>query len=335
MSAIHFPKIETALTKLLPIEFPIIMAPMLLVSNARMSISALKSGIAPCIPALNYRTDKDFRHAIAQIRAEAKGPIGINLIVNKSNIRYPEQLNTCIDLGIEFIITSLGTPEEVIRRCKPSGIKVFCDVTDHVYAKKVEDLGADALIAVNKEAGGHCGPYPASELIPKLLDTCKIPVISAGGVGTGGQMYSRLHRDGACGVSVGSIFIATEESEVSKEYKQACIDYGAKDIVLSTKISGSPCTVINTPYVQKIGTTQNGLERLLSKNKSLKKYVKMLTFMKGMRAIEKAAFSATYATVWCAGPTIEHVHSVEPVGDIVERLIREYYEAVGAGVGRS
>ena len=61
----------------------------------------------------------------------------------------------------------------------------------------------------------------------------------------------------------------------------------------------------------------------------------MLTFMKGMRAIEKAAFSATYATVWCAGPTIEHVHSVEPVGDIVERLIREYYEAVGAGVGRS
>ena len=195
--------------------------------------------------------------------------------------------------------------------------------------------GGYALIAVNKEAGGHCGPYPASELIPKLLDTCKIPVISAGGVGTGGQMYSRLHRDGACGVSVGSIFIATEESEVSKEYKQACIDYGAKDIVLSTKISGSPCTVINTPYVQKIGTTQNGLERLLSKNKSLKKYVKMLTFMKGMRAIEKAAFSATYATVWCAGPTIEHVHSVEPVGDIVERLIREYYEAVGAGVGRS
>ena len=61
---------------------------------------------------------------------------------------------------------------------------------------------------------------------------------------------------GADGWSVGSLFIASEESDVSQEYKQACVDYGEKDIVMTTKLSGTPCTVINTPYVQKVGTKQ-------------------------------------------------------------------------------
>lgn len=322
-------KIETPLTEMLGIEYPIIMAPMFLVSNARMLTQALKAGITGCVPALNYRTDAEFRAAVKQIRQDAKGPIGVNLIVNKSNVRYHEQLRTCVDLHIDYIITSLGSPEEVIKMCKPEGIRVFCDVVDVNYAKKVEDLGADAIIAVNKEAGGHCGPYPAKELIPRLREACKLPIISAGGVGTGAQMYARIHDDGACGVSIGSPFIATIESDVSQEYKQACVDYGAKDIVLTTKISGSPCTVINTPYVQKIGTDQNWLEKTLSKNKSLKKYIKMLTFIKGMRAIEKAAFSATYKSVWCAGPSIEFVHSIRTVEAIVEDFVNGYYEELG------
>ena len=125
---------------------------------------------------------------------------------------------------------------------------------------------------------------------------------------------------------MGSPFIATTEAPVSDEYKQACVDYGAKDIVLTTKISGSPCTVINTPYVQKIGTQQNAFERILSKNKRLKKYVKMLTYSKGMKSVEKAAFSATYKTVWCAGPSIEYTKSIESVSTIIERLKREYKE---------
>jgi nitronate monooxygenase len=206
---------------------------------------------------------------------------------------------------------------------------VLCDVVDEHFAKKVEDLGADALIAVNKEAGGHCGPYPAKELIPRLLANSKLPVISAGGVGTGAQMFHRMHDDGACGISIGSPFIASLEAPVSQEYKQACVDYGAKDIVLTTKISGSPCTVINTPYVQKIGTKQNALEAFLSKNKTLKKYVKMLTFFKGMKSIENAAFSATYKTVWCAGPSIEYVHAIRPVHDIIDELVKGYYEELG------
>lgn len=317
-------RIETPLTEMLGIRYPIILAPMFLVSNEAMTIAALRSGITGCIPALNWRTDEQMRDGIRQIREAADGPIGINLIVNKSNIHYKRQLQTCIDMEVDYIITSLGSPREVIDRCKPAGIKVFCDVVDADYARKVEDMGADALIAVNKEAGGHAGPMLSSELIPLLRETCDLPVISAGGVGNGAGIWKRIHEDGAVGVSMGSLFIATREAPVSEEYKQACVDYSARDIVLTTKISGTPCTVINTPYVQEVGTTQNWLERLLSRNKKLKKWVKMLTFAKGMRSIEKAAFSSTYKTVWCAGPSIEYVRDIEPVADIVDRLVREY-----------
>jgi nitronate monooxygenase len=291
-----------------------------------MSIEAIKAGIAPCIPALNWRTDDQMRAGLAEIRSKAGGPIGINLIVNKSNIHYKRQLATSVDMKVDFIITSLGSPEEVIRQCKPHGIKVFCDVVDVAYAEKCEKLGADAVIAVNKEAGGHAGPMMSTELIPLLRSKVSIPVISAGGVGDGAGIWKRVNTDGAVGVSMGSIFIATPEAPVSQDYKQACVDYGAKDIVLTTKISGSPCTVINTPYVQEVGTKQNWFEKFLSKNKSLKKYVKMITFYKGMKAVEKAAFNSTYKTVWCAGPSIEYTHAIRPVKEIVEELIVQYHE---------
>ncbi|MDX1350211.1 MAG: nitronate monooxygenase, partial [Putridiphycobacter sp.] len=245
---------------------------------------------------------------------------GVNIIVNKSNPKAMAQLEASVELNVDFIITSLGNPKAVIDACKEKGIKVLCDVIDLKFAQKVEQLGADAIIAVNNKAGGHAGNLSPEELIPQLVKHCQIPVISAGGVGTKKELEYILGL-GAAGVSVGSIFIASEESDVSTDYKQACVDYGSKDIVMSTKVSGTPCTVINTPYVQKIGTKQNWLERLLSKNKRLKKWVKMFTFVKGMKSIEKAAFSATYKTVWCAGPTIEYTKSIRPVKSIIEDLV--------------
>lgn len=319
-------RIDTELSRMLGIRYPIIMAPMFLVSNARMTIEGIKAGITGAIPALNYRDDKSFRLALDEIRRECDGPVGINLIVNKSNIRLKEQLQTCLDYKVEYIITSLGSPQMVIEACKPKGIKVFCDVIDLPFAKKVEAMGADAIIAVNKEAGGHAGPTSAAVLVPQLVKACNVPIISAGGVGRGDQLIEKLEW-GACGASIGSMFIASNEAEVSMEYKQAIVDYGAKDIVMTTKISGSPCTVINTPYVQQIGTKQNWLEAFLNKNRTLKKYAKMLTFYKGMKALENAAFSATYKTVWCAGPSIEYVHAIRPVKEIVDTLIQEYAAA--------
>jgi nitronate monooxygenase len=314
------------LCDLLGIEFPVIMAPMFLVSNEKMIIEALKSGITGAIPALNFRTTDELRNTIKSIKAISDKPFGINLIVNKSNFRYKDQLQVCCEEQVDFIITSLGSPEETIKLAHKYGVKVFCDVTDVKFALKVEKLGADAIIAVNKEAGGHAGQLSYKQLIPELVSNCNIPIISAGGIGDGKGIKDMLDC-GAAGVSMGSVFIASVEAPVSQEYKNACVDYGAKDIVMTTKISGTPCTVINTPYVEEIGTKQNWIERFLSKNKRIKKWFKALTFIKGMKKLEKAAFSSTYQNVWCAGPSIEFTKEILSISEIVHNLKEAFLKA--------
>lgn len=315
--------ISTWLTRTFDIKYPIIMAPMFLVSNDKMLIEAYKNGIIGCIPALNYRTPEEMEVAMKDLKQKCESKFGVNLIVNKSNIHLKKQLEVLVRNPPAFVITSLGSPEETIKLLKPLGVKIFCDVVDVLYAQKVEKLGADAVIAVNSGAGGHAGNIAASILVPMLKEHCKIPVISAGGVGTGAGLLSTLAL-GSEGVSIGSPFIATFESGVSQEYKDAVVNYGANDIVMSSKISGSPCSVILTPYVKKIGIDQNFLESFLSQNKTAKKYVKMLTYYKGMKAVENAAFAATYKTVWVAGPSIEFIHKIDTVKNIIERIISEY-----------
>ncbi|MBI1183702.1 nitronate monooxygenase [bacterium] len=313
---------QKTLTQILGISYPVIMAPMFLVSNEAMVIAAGKAGITGAIPALNWRSTELMKKGIEQIKAASDAPFGINLIVNKSNIKYKEQLHTLCELGVDYLITSLGNPKETIEAAHANGIKVFCDVTDLKYALKVQELGADAVIAVNSNAGGHAGNIPKNELIALLQQEVEIPIISAGGVGNAKELKETLAL-GVAGCSVGSIFIASSESPVSDEYKQACIDYGKSDIVMTTKLSGTPCTVIKTPYVEEIGTKQSFLESLLNHNKRLKKWAKMLTFYKGMKSLEKAAFSATYKTVWCAGPTIENTKAVRPIAQIVNDLVKD------------
>ena len=309
-----------SLSKILNIEHPIIMAPMFLVSNVAMTIEAANCGIAGCVPALNYRTDEEFRAALAELQKMNK-PYGINLIVNKSNYKLEEQLASCIEYKVPFIITSLGNPKKVIDLAHKNGMKVFCDVSDMEYAAKAASLNPDALIAVTNEAGGHCGQLTPEEFIPQLCRTFpNVPIISAGGVSRKAHVDKMLNL-GSCGVSVGSIFIASDESPVSIDYKNACVNYGAKDIVLTTRLSGVPCTVINTDYVKSIGVKENFLERILNKNKFIKKWAKMIIYARGMNKLKKAAFSATYQNVWAAGKTIEDVKAILPVKKIVEKLV--------------
>lgn len=313
---------KQSLQEMLNITHPVIMAPMFLVSNVAMTIAGMESGVAACIPALNYRTLEELRESCKALKKAkvAGGAFGYNLIVSKSNPKFEGQLQVICEEGADFIITSLGSPKSTIEAARKVGIKVFCDVVNLEHAKKVESLEADALIAVNNAAGGHRGDLSPEVLIKDLDKNTSLPVISAGGVATKKDVDDMISY-GAIGVSVGSPFIASLESDVSDAYKNACVEYGAEDIIMTEKISGTPCTVINTPYVQKIGTKQTRLEVLLNKNKTLKKWVKMIRFTVGMNAVTKAANNATYKTVWVAGPSISETKAILPVSKIIEKLV--------------
>ncbi len=311
---------KNVITDILGIKYPIIMAPMFLVTNTQMVIEALKADITAAIPALNFRSDSEFRSALREIKNHSSKPFGVNLIVNKSNYKLKNQLRTCLEMKVGFIITSLGNPENVIQQCKPLGIKVFCDVINSEQAIKLEKLGADAVIAVNSMAGGHTGVKPQQKLISELLKKISIPIISAGGISRKDKIKEAMDL-GAQAVSVGTIFIASDEASISDNYKNALVEYGAKDIILTRNISGTPLTVINTPYMQKVGNKQTIFSNIANRKPIFKKYLRMIFMLTGIKSLEKAANKTTYKTIWVAGPSIEDIHEIKPVKKIVESLV--------------
>lgn len=307
------------LDKILNIEYPIILAPMFLVTSTEMIKIALDNGITGAIPAMNFRKTEDLAKAINEIKEHSNKPFGINLITNKSNTSYKKQLKTIIDNQPAFVISSLGNPKELIKEAHKVGIKVFCDVVNLEFAKKVEALGADAIIAVNSQAGGHSGIFEPEKLIKELASNCNIPIINAGGVSSKTDLENIMSA-GAAGASIGTMFIASEECPVSMEYKNALIEYGSEDIVLTKKLSGAPTTIINTPYVKTIGTKPSFLEKIVNNNSYFKKFAKALITKKGMNMLNNSAFKATYKTVWCASVSIENIKKIRPLAEIIQEI---------------
>lgn len=326
-------KLQTKVTELLDIDFPIIMAPMFLVSNEAMMKSAMDSGIMGCFPSLNYRNEGEFEAILDSLNKYKKetnspGNYGVNLIVQKTNPLFAKHLQACVDKKVPFYITSLGHPGEVIEKAHSYGAKVFCDVTNVEHAKKCYDLGCDGFITVGQGAGGHAGPFPLQLLVPSLKKAFPdMPVVSAGSVATGDGIASML-AVGAEGVSIGTRYIACDEAGVNDAYKNAVVDAKMKDIVMTDKISGTPCTIIDTPYAKKIGYKQNWIEKKLSTNKRTKKYFKLLIAFRGMKRLEKSIKPASYDTLWCAGQSVEMIDEVLPVKQITDRLISETFAAL-------
>ena len=326
LSTPHLRPIATGLTQLLGCEYPIIAGPMFLVSNTDLVSAVTSAGGIGAMPSLNWRTTEEFRQAIKTIRAKTDKPFGVNLIVNQANPRINADLEVCAQEKVPLVITSLGSPKETIRRMHEVGGKVFCDVTNLEYAKKVEGLGADGVIAVSAGAGGHAGPISPLVLIPYLKKNLTIPIIAAGGIATGEQMAAAILL-GASGVQIGTRFIASIESSVDAAYKKAILDANPDDIVLTKKISGTPAAVINTPYVIKQGLELNPIEAYLLKHPKTKKYMKMARAYLGSKLLEKAVSGPTWKEVWSDGQGVGLIENILPAAEIVENLVREYYEA--------
>lgn len=319
--------ISTDFTELFKIKYPIIGAPMFLVSNVDMVVAVSEAGGIGTFPTLNFRTTEQLKEALKSIRRQTKKPMGVNIIVNKSNLRQKDDLAICLDSGVELFITSLGNPKEVINAAHRNGGKVFCDVTNLEFALKVQDLGADGVIAVGSGAGGHAGPISPLVLVPWLKEKLKIPVVAAGGIAHGSQMAACLAL-GASAVSVGTRFIASSEAKIDSAYKEAIVKSSPEDIFLTSRVSGTPASVIRTPYTEKMGTELPWLLKVLKQNSVSKKIVVPLIHWLGMQKLEAAASKPTWKTVWSAGQSVGLVHEILSCEKIMEKIIKEYEAAV-------
>lgn len=323
---------KNAMTDALKIEFPLIMAPMFLVSNVEMLKAGMRSGIMATFPSLNYRKAGQLDSLLKELNSYhtqyPNGNYGVNLIVQKSNPYYKEHLKICADNKVPFYITSLGNPKEVIDVAHSYGAKVFCDVTNIEHAQKCYENNCDGFIAVGQGAGGHAGPNPLQVLVPALkINFPDKLIIAAGGIVSGAGLLSVIAL-GANGASIGTRFIASKESSVNDAYKNAIVNSGMDNIVMTTKLSGSPATIIDTPEAKKLGYTQSWFEKFMSNNPRTKKWFKMLVQARGMKKLENSVLPNNYQKLWCAGKSVELITDIPSCEEIISQIKNEFKQKV-------
>ncbi|MFN3604352.1 MAG: NAD(P)H-dependent flavin oxidoreductase [Leptonema sp. (in: bacteria)] len=298
-------KIQTKITEMLGIDFPILGAPMFLISYPDLVIAVSEAGGIGCFPALNYRNIEQLKQGLTEIRSRTKKPIGVNLILHKEhNPNWAEQFEVCLEFKVELIITSLGSPRSIISEAKSTGAKVFCDVTTLRHAQLVAKAGADALIAVCHGAGGHAGTISPYVLIPQLKEETGLPVIAAGAITSAKQMVASFAL-GADGVYIGTRLIATPESKASNEYKQMILESTAEDLVYTAEVSGIPA---------------NWLKKSLERAK-ISKPAKISDIMNDTQ-IEREY--KRWKDIWSAGQGITQIKTIKPAKEIIQDIVKEY-----------
>jgi nitronate monooxygenase len=318
-------RISTPFTDSVGIDVPLICGAMYPCTNPELVAAVSDAGGIGIIQPLSmeFVHGVPLRDGIRVIKQLTSKPFGINAIVEKTVKAYTDRMMRWVDIALEegvgLIITALGKPDWVIERARPAGVPVYHDVINRTHAQRALDFGVDGLVCVNRRAGGHAGKAGPQELFDELSDL-GVPLVCAGGVGDASRFVEELER-GYAAVQMGTRFIATPECHVHAEYKDAIVGAREDDIVLTDKISGVPCAVIKTPYLEKTGINAGWLGRWLLRGRRTKHLARALYQLRSIWALKRSVRKGlTYKDVWQAGKSVETIHAVEPAGDIVRRF---------------
>jgi nitronate monooxygenase len=272
---------------------------------------------------LTYVHGHEFRAGLRHIRSLTAKPIGFNALIEASNKAYLERMRRWIDValdeGVRFFITSLGNPKWVCERVHAAGGVVYHDVTERKWAQKGVDGGVDGLIGVNARAGGHAGPLSPEALFEELAPFGK-PIVSAGGVGTP-EEFARHLRLGYSAVQLGTRFIATPECNASDAYKEAIVDAGEDDIVLTERLTGVPVAVIRNAYVARHGTEAGRFARWMLKGRKTKHWMRTWYALNSLRRLKGSLLTDDATTeYWQAGKSVGGIHEITPAAQIVREF---------------
>ncbi|MFV2031166.1 MAG: NAD(P)H-dependent flavin oxidoreductase [Gammaproteobacteria bacterium] len=326
MTEIRFPPAAKQFTRILGIRYPVIGGPMYPCSNPELvaAVSAA-GGLGVLQPiSLTYVHGHDFREGIRLMRKLTDRPIGMNALIEKSSKKYQQRMSTWIDIaleeGVRFFVTSLGKPDWVAKRVHAVGGLVYHDVTEMKWAKIGLDNGADGLICVNNRAGGHAGEKGIRQLYDELR-CLEVPLICAGGVGDSSGFHQALDI-GYAACQLGTRFIASDECLASRVYKQAILDAGEADIVLSERITGIPVAVINTDYIRRSGLKSGWLARWMLSGKRTKHWMRTIYALKSIWQLKKSSLDESgERDYWQAGKSVAGIHSIRSCETIIQGLV--------------
>ncbi len=237
--------------------FPLIQGGM----SIRVSTSALAAPVADCggigVIGGSAIPEDELHEDIRKAKENTNGIVGVNIMYAMKN--FYNLVMTSIDAGVDMVITGAGFSRDIFKIGKEKNTPIVMIVSSAKLAKLAERLGAAAIIAEAKEAGGHLGTnLSLREIFPPIRDAVKkIPLIAAGGITNGYEMAEMMDKYGADGVQIASRFVLSKECSVSDEYKQAFLDANKEDIVLTSSPVGLPGRAINTPFVQSLANGED------------------------------------------------------------------------------
>lgn len=298
------------------LRLPVLCAPMFTVSNPATVVAQCESGIVGAFPALNARPQHVLAQWLSLITNSLKefkqrhpdrpvAPFAVNLIIRKTNDRLLPDLAVLEQFKVPVVITSLGSPADIVKRVHGWGAVVFHDVTTARHARKAIEAGVDGLILVSAGAGGHAGTLSPFALLDEVRAFYDGPLVLAGAI-TNGRSILAAQVMGADYVYMGSRFIATRESSAVPEYKDAMVSAQAADIIYTPYFSGISANYLKSSIVAA-GLDPDNLPAPSVKPGEGK--------------------SKRWKDIWGCGQGVGDIRDIPATSELVDRLHAEYQQA--------
>jgi enoyl-[acyl-carrier protein] reductase II len=302
---------QNRITELFGIKYPIIQAGMIWCSGWRLAAAVSNAGGLGIIGSGSMYPEVLKEH-IQKCKAATQKPFAVNV-----PMLYPDidkHIQTIIEEKVPIVFTSAGNPKTWTPLLKQNGIKVVHVVSSSKFAIKSEEAGVDAVVAEGFEAGGHNGREETTTLclIPQVVESVKIPVIAAGGIGTGKSMLAAMAL-GAEGVQIGSRFVASEESSAHENFKKAVINANEGDTILTLK-EITPVRLIKNEFYKRVEEA----EARCASVEELKEILGRARAKKGMFEGDLVEGELEI------GQISAQIKSIKPAAEIIKEIVEEY-----------
>jgi enoyl-[acyl-carrier protein] reductase II len=302
------------ITKLFNIQYPIIQAGMIWCSGWELAAAVSNAGGLGVIGSGSMYPDI-LREHIQKCKKATEKPFGVNV-----PMLYPDidkHMDIIISEGVKIVFTSAGNPQTWTKKLKEKGIVVVHVIANTKFAKKAEEAGVDAIVAEGFEAGGHNGREETTTLclIPIIKSSVKIPVIAAGGIGSGRAMLAAMAL-GADGVQIGTRFVASEESSANIRFKNSVVESKEGDTKLMLK-QLTPVRLLRNKFAESVAEAEKNCAT-----------VDELTVLLGRGRSKKGMFEGDLEEGELEiGQIAATIKNIQPAKDIVQEIISEYKEA--------
>ena len=300
--------IQTRVCDLLGIEYPILQGGMAWVATAELAAAVSNAGGLGIIGAGNAPAEVVEKEIIKALELTTK-PFGVNVMLLSPFV--DQVMEVILKHRVRVVTTGAGNPGKYIGSLKEAGAKVIPVVPSTALAKRMQSVGADALIAEGTEAGGHIGELTTMCLVPQVVDAVEIPVIAAGGIADGRGLAAALAL-GAEGVQMGTRFVCSVECTAHANYKEALLKAGDRDAILTGRTTGHPVRCLKNKLTREF----DRLERAGAAAEELEK-------LGAGRLREAVVEGNTHEGSVMSGQIAGLINDIKPVKEIIEGITKE------------